>query len=92
MPGDFPIPGVIGLTSPSFFPLVFVKVSIQTNMCKAIWKDLKCRELQEGEGVVQGGERYVFCLDGFLCRCVKAKRCKDMVFDSSCVGGAVSIT
>ncbi len=27
----------------------------------------------------------------FLCRRVKAKHCKDMVFDISCVGGAVSV-
>ena len=39
--GIFPTPGVIGLASPSF-PGLFVKVSIQTNLCKAIWKDLKC--------------------------------------------------
>jgi hypothetical protein len=46
----------------------------------------------EGRGGGTGGERYVFRLDVFLCRCVKAKNCKDLVFDSSCVGGAVSIT
>ena len=40
--GDFPTSGVIGLTSSSFCPPVFLKISIQINLCKAIWKDLKC--------------------------------------------------
>ncbi len=43
-------------------------------------------------GGTGGGENMFFHLNVFLCRCVEAKRCKDMVFDSSCVGGAVSIT
>jgi hypothetical protein len=55
-----------------------------------MWKDLKCRELQKGEGVVRGGE--IICWVYFLRRCAETKHCKDMIFDVSCVGGAVSIT
>jgi hypothetical protein len=67
---------------------VFVKISIQINLCKVIGKNLQCQELQEEEGVVQGGGTCFLWM--FLCRCIKAKRCKDMGFYAICVGGVVS--
>ena len=54
----FSASGFIGLAEPSLDRLFYVKISVEVNCCKAMGKDLYCRELQSTGG---GG--------GVLCVC-----------------------
>ena len=45
----------------------------------------------EGRGGGTGGGDHLLGVS-FSRRCAETKRCKDMIFDINCVGGAVSIT